>query len=67
MSYQEVYEGLVAALQETHYDQIALLQAAQRAYELLDASGHSLSEDEYLGLRMILSQAEREISFYFGN
>ncbi len=64
-SYDEVYDGLKQALASGYKRQIALVGATEAAYELLEIA-EDLTDDQVVGLRVLLSQAETQLGRYFG-
>lgn len=60
-----IYDELREALLVGHERQIALVAVAERAYEYLEANP-DLGDDQVVGLRMLLSEAENRMGRYFG-
>lgn len=62
-----VYETLRKALEDAPYAaQLDLVRITDDTYAFLEAHNESLSDEEYLGLRLLLSQAEGLLTRYFG-
>ncbi|MBU6430295.1 MAG: hypothetical protein KGR26_14870, partial [Cyanobacteria bacterium REEB65] len=59
-AFQTVYEGLAAALAAGYRRQIDLVAATEAAYELLEQDDQ-LTDDQVLGLRVLLAQAETQL------
>ena len=64
-TYQEIYNALQAALSAGFRQQIALVGATESAYELLEVN-EDLTDEQILGLRVLLAQAETQLGRYFG-
>lgn len=65
-TYDEVVRDLEEALRMGHRRQVDLIGAAERAYAFLESAGDELADEQVLGLRMLLAQAETQIGRYFG-
>ncbi|MBM3275636.1 MAG: hypothetical protein FJZ00_10815 [Candidatus Sericytochromatia bacterium] len=66
MGYEDVRAALEAALRSGYREQIALVDATEAAYALLDEGDDELGEAEILTLRVLLAQAETQLGRYFG-
>ena len=65
-AYQTVYGALLDALKVSHDEQLALLAATDAAYAFLEAETPVLSDSQYLGLKVLLGEAETRLGRYFG-
>ncbi|MDB5100710.1 MAG: hypothetical protein JWM80_5131 [Cyanobacteria bacterium RYN_339] len=61
-----VRETLARALKEAPTAQRELLAATDAAYDYLEGPGQDLTDDQYLDLKMMASQAESILTRYFG-
>lgn len=66
MSYQTMYDGLLEAIRTGYHEQQRLVQVTDATFAYLNEEEDRLSEDEVLGLRILLAQAETLIGRYFG-
>lgn len=64
--YARIYERLRLAIEEAPTAQLALREATDVAYAFMEEAGEDLSDEEYLGIRMLLSHAEGLLTRYFG-
>lgn len=64
MSFATVYASLQEAIRLGPHQQIALVQAVDEAYALMDAE--ELSDEQVLSLRVLIAHAEGLIGRYFG-
>jgi hypothetical protein len=64
MTFDMVYETLQDAIRLGPHQQIALVQAVDEAYALMEAE--ALSDEQVLSLRLLISHAEGLIGRYFG-
>lgn len=64
MSFETAYANLQEAIRLGPHQQIALVQAVDEAYALLEAK--ELSDEQVLSLRVLISHAEGLIGRYFG-
>ena len=64
-TYQEIYNSLQMALSAGFRQQIELVRATEAAYELIEES-EDLTDEQMLGLRVLLAQAETQLGRYFG-
>lgn len=66
MSYQDMYEALLEAIQQGPHRQQELVRATEEAYAYLEELGAELEGEQVLGIRILLAQAETLIGRYFG-
>lgn len=66
MSYQDVYDQLLQAIEEGYHEQQRLVQVTDSAFAYISEYEDTMPEDEVLGLRILLAQAETLIGRYFG-
>lgn len=64
-TYQEIYDRLSEALAAGFRRQIDLVSATEAAYEALEEN-EELTDEQMLGLRVLLAQAETQLGRYFG-
>ncbi|MNK55953.1 hypothetical protein D3C87_749760 [compost metagenome] len=64
MTFDMVYDTLKDAIRLGPHQQIALVQAVDEAYALMEAE--ELSDEQVLSLRLLISHAEGLIGRYFG-
>ena len=64
--FQRMYEKLLGALEVSHAEQQALLQATDEAYVFLDEANESLTDEQYLAIKVVLGEAETRLGRYFG-
>lgn len=64
MTFDEVYQTLSEAIRLGPHQQIALVQAVDEAYALMDDA--LLTDEQVLSLRVLISHAESLIARYFG-
>ena len=64
--YQAVYDKICGALRDAPYAQRELLGATDETYAYLEERGEALTDDQYLGLKLVLSQCEAVLTRYFG-
>jgi hypothetical protein len=64
LNFETVYAALNEAIRLGPHQQIALVQAVDEAYALMDAE--ELSEEQSLSLKLLISHAEGLIGRYFG-
>ena len=64
MTFEVVYASLKEAIRLGPHQQIALVQAVDEAYALMEAE--ELSDEQLLSLRVVISHAEGLIGRYFG-
>lgn len=66
MSYQAVYERLLLAINQGYHEQQRLVEVTDQTFAYLSEYEETMQEDEVLGLRVLLAQAETLIGRYFG-
>ena len=64
--FKQMYDKLLGALEVSHAEQQALLQATDEAYAFLDAANESLTDEQYLAIKVMLGEAETRLGRYFG-
>jgi len=64
VTFEVVYASLKEAIRLGPHQQIALVQAVDEAYALMEAE--ELSDEQLLSLRVVISHAEGLIGRYFG-
>lgn len=64
MTFDQAYRGLAEAIKLGPHQQIALVQAVDEAYALMEAE--ELSDEQLLALRLLIAHAEGLIGRYFG-
>lgn len=62
--YETTYQALAEAIRLGPHQQIALVQAVDQAYAALEDEG--LTDEQVLGLRVLIAHAEGLIGRYFG-
>lgn len=66
MSYQAVYERLLLAINQGYHEQQKLVEVTDSTFAYLNEYEDTMAEEEILGLRVLLAQAETLIGRYFG-
>lgn len=66
MSYQDVYDRLLQAIEQGHHEQQMLVQVTDSTFAYISEYEDTMPEDQVLGLRILLAQAETLIGRYFG-
>ena len=64
--YQRIYTDLANALKEGYHEQLALLRTTDATFAFIEEFEPQLSDDELLGLKVLLGQAEAILTRYFG-
>ncbi|HEY9856747.1 MAG TPA: hypothetical protein V6D05_13470 [Stenomitos sp.] len=66
MSYQAVYDRLLLAINQGPHEQQKLVEVTDSTFAYLNEYEDTMPEDEILGLRILLAQAQTLIGRYFG-
>lgn len=66
MTHHELYAVLLEAIRQGPVEQQELVRITDEAYAFLEAQEDILGEEEILGLRVLIAQAESLIIRYFG-
>lgn len=64
IAYQHTYHALAEAIRQGPQRQIALVKAVDEAYALMHAE--DLTDEQVLGLKVLIAHAETMIGRYFG-
>jgi hypothetical protein len=65
-NYTQTYDHLLLALHHAPGAQLELLAATDAAFAFMNEADESLSDEEVLGLRVLLGQAQTILGRYFG-
>lgn len=63
---REMYDALLEAIEQGHYEQQQLVQRTDEAFAYIEAHDERMEAEDVLGLRVLLAQAETLIGRYFG-
>lgn len=66
MSHQAVYDRLLLAIEQGFHEQQKLVQITDETFAYIAEYEDTLPEEDILGLRILLAQAETMIGRYFG-
>lgn len=66
MSYQTVYDRLLLAINQGYHEQQKLVEVTDSTFAYLNEYEETMPEDQIMGLRVLLAQAETLIGRYFG-
>ncbi len=66
MSYQNVYDRLLQAINQGYHEQQKLVEVTDSTFAYLTEYEETMAEDQILSLRILLAEAETQIGRYFG-
>lgn len=66
MTYQQQYDCLLEAIRRGPVEQQELVRMTDMAYAFLDEFEEGVTEEEVLGLRVLIAHAESLLIRYFG-
>lgn len=66
MNPEQMYDALAEAIRRGPHEQQELVRVTEGAYAFLEEREADLRDDQILGLRILLAQAETLIGRYFG-